>query len=253
MKGAIMGKLAWDLPGDRVFEVGVSQGVLYIDNAGVPWNGLTSVTEEASDAEATPYYLDGIKYLELVPNEDFAATIEAFTYPDEFAACEGIKLVANGLYAGLQPRIPFGFSYKVLVGDDSEGTDLGYKIHLVYNALAAPGSKSNRTVGERTDPNTFSWAITARPPQDVGVRPTSHFVIDSRKVPAGLLAIVEDVIYGNVLAQSRLPSVSELLFIFDNYLVDTYDAGLLSSSYYAELDSGYLTEPYTETLDPGGP
>lgn len=212
-----MSRISWNAPGERFFETGVDRGVLYVDlNAGVPWTGLISVSESPSGGEARPYYQDGIKYLNLSSKEEFEATINAFTAPKEFAPCDGVSALQNGLFATQQPRKAFSLSYRTMIGNDVDGQEHGYKIHLVYNALAGPSERSNNTLGDNVDPNSLSWQITTLPPSLSGLKPTAHFVIDSRYTPAGLLKAIEDILYGSDAADPRMPLASELVTMFQS-------------------------------------
>jgi hypothetical protein len=208
-------RLDWNAVGSRTYEVGVDRGVLYVDSQpGVPWNGLTSVNESSSGGEAQAYYIDGVKYLNLSTPEEFQATVTAFTYPDEFGQCDGTAQVRTGLFVTQQRRKSFGLSYRTKIGNDLT-PDHGYKIHLIYNALAAPSDRDNATISDSTDPNDFSWAITTRPPAMTGYHRTSHVVIDSRYTDPVTLAAVEDILYGTDVLSASLPSLSELSAIFD--------------------------------------
>lgn len=198
-----MSKIKWDDTGKRLYETGVKNGVLYPKNSttgdydkGVAWNGLTAVTESPSGAEATPLYADNMKYLNLMSAEEFGATIEAYTYPDEFALCDGTAELAKGVNIGQQSRTIFGLSYKTLVGNDVNGTDLGYKLHLVYGAMAAPSEKAYATVNDSPEAITFSWAVTTTPVAVEGFKPTASIVIDSTKADAAKLAALETILYG---------------------------------------------------------
>lgn len=211
-------KLSWDAVGQRYYETGTDRGVFYpflaTSNdygAGVPWNGLTGVSEKPSGAEASPYYADNLKYLNLVSTEEFKATIAAYTYPDEFAECDGSKEIAPGVYAGQQSRSPFGFSYRTILGNDTENNKHGYKIHLVYNALAAPSEKGYASVGESTEPIAMSWEITTTPVDVEGCEPTAHLVIDSTKCDAAKLKAIEDILYGTETEEPRLPLPNEVV------------------------------------------
>lgn len=246
-------RLTWNAIGERFFETGVDRGVLYVDAVGVPWNGLVSVSEAPTGAEVTPYYIDGVKYLNHMSSEEFEATVEAYTYPDEFGPCEGIRSVANGLSLAQQPRKQFGLCYRTIVGNDVEGVDHGYKIHLVYNALAAPSERSNTTTGEEVEPFNFSWDIVTKPPTFIGYKHTAHFVIDSRETPSELLSRIEDILYGSDTTNPRQPSVPELLFIFEEYQAAFFDAGRAGDEYFASFDAGRAGDPYTSTIDGGGP
>ena len=182
-----MTKLNWDVQGERYYETGVSKGVLYTFkegkySKGVAWNGLTAVTESPSGAEPTPLYADNIKYLNLLSNEEFAATVEAYTYPDEFAECDGSAELATGVSVGQQKRIPFGMSYVTKLGNDTDGQDYGYKIHLIYGALAKPSQKNYATINDNPEAITFSWELSTTPVAVPNMRPTACITIDSAKV-----------------------------------------------------------------------
>lgn len=210
-----MTKLNWDVQGERYYETGVSKGVLYPFKegkykTGVPWNGLTAVTESPSGAEPTPLYADNIKYLNLLSNEEFAATVEAYTYPDEFAECDGSAEIAVGVSAGQQKRIPFGMSYVTKIGNDTDGQDHGYKIHLIYGALAAPTQKSYATVNDNPEAITLSWELSTTPVEVPNLKPTACITIDSTKVEAGKLKKIEDKLYGTESEEATLPTPTEL-------------------------------------------
>lgn len=196
-----MAKLVWDKTGDRLYETGVKNGVLYIPTAGVyskgvAWNGLTAVTESPSGAEATALYADDIKYLSLMSTEEFGATIEAYTYPDEFAACDGSAELADGVTIGQQKRSTFGLCYKTTIGNDTDGNDYGYKLHIIYGAQAAPSEKAYATINDSPEAITFSWEITTTPVNVTGAKPTASLVIDSTKADPSKLAALEDILYG---------------------------------------------------------
>lgn len=196
-----MAKLVWDKTGDRLYETGVKNGVLYIPTAGVyskgvAWNGLTAVTESPSGAEATPLYADDTKYLSLMSAEEFGATIEAYTYPDEFAACDGSAELASGVMIGQQKRSTFGLCYKTTIGNDTDGNDHGYKLHIIYGALAAPSEKAYASINDSPEAITFSWEITTTPVNVTGAKPTASLVIDSTKADPSKLAALEDILYG---------------------------------------------------------
>ena len=211
-----MSVLVWDRVGERFYETGVDHGVLYpFDNnaygTGVAWNGLTAVNESPSGAEASPLWADNIKYLNLMSAEEFGATIEAYTYPDEFAACDGSAEIAPGVTIGQQKRKMFGFAYRTKIGNDTDGADKGYKIHLVYGALASPSDKGYNTVNDSPEAITFSWTVTTTPVNVTGFKPTAHLVIDSTKVnDAAKMKAIEDVLYGTVAADARLPLPDEV-------------------------------------------
>lgn len=223
-----MARMNWSAPGDRYYDNGVDQGVLYIGNDAVPWVGLISVTESPSGGEPRPYYIDGRKYLNLSSAEEFAATINAFSAPREFGPCDGTMAIQNGLFATQQPRKAFSMSYRTMIGNDTVGPRAGYKIHLIYNALAAPSERSNQTLGAEAEPNSYSWQISTLPPSLTGMKPTSHFVIDSRYTPRMLLSHIEDILYGTDASAPRIPLVSELVTLFQsegpltrqNYAID---------------------------------
>lgn len=223
-----MSKLIWDQIGKRIYEVGVDRGVLYPINTatgtyplGVAWNGLTKISENPSGAEASATYADNIKYLNLVSAEDFGATIEAFTYPDEFGVCNGEIEPVEGVIIGQQNRVAFGLSYRTLIGNDTENTDYGYKIHLVYGAMAAPSSKDRQTVNADPEAMTLSWEITTTPVSVSGFKPTATLTIDSTKTDAAKLAALEAILYGkdattdpiSAAVVARLPFPEEVFSI----------------------------------------
>lgn len=216
-----MAKLVWDKTGERFYETGVEKGVLYpqVSGAypkGVAWNGLTAVTESPSGAEATPLYADNIKYLNLMSNEEFGATIEAYTYPDEFAECDGSAELSAGVRVGQQTRKTFGMSYVTRKGNDTEGTDHGYIIHLIYGALAAPSEKAYATINDSPEAITFSWEVSTTPVEVTGMKPTACITIDSTKVDGGKLATLEGKLYGTdePSGEPTLPLPDEIATIF---------------------------------------
>ena len=217
-----MSKLTWDQVGEKLYETGVSQGVLYTAkseggyNNGVAWNGLTQVSENPSGAEATPVYADNIKYLNLFSAEEFGATIEAYTYPDEFAACDGSAEIIPGATIGQQSRSQFGFCYKTKIGNDVAGDSLGYKIHVVYNCQASPSAKAYQTVNESPEAITFSWEVTTTPVAVEGYKPTATLIIDSTKVDKDKLKAIEDKLYGTEETEPTLPTLQELIKILKN-------------------------------------
>lgn len=195
------GRLTWDDTGKKLYETGTDRGVLYINKSGaypngVPWNGLTGVTESPSGAEATSLYANNGKYINLYSAEEFGATITAYTYPDEFMQCDGSAEVATGVTIGQQTRTPFGFTYRTLVGNDSDGQNHGYKIHVVYGAVASPSEKAYATINDSPEAVEFSWEVTTTPVNVTGNSPTATMAIDSTKVSAKALAAIEDVLYG---------------------------------------------------------
>ena len=213
-----MAKLVWDKTGDRLYETGVKNGVLYIPTAGVyskgvAWNGLTAVTESPSGAEATALYADDTKYLSLMSAEEFGATIEAYTYPDEFAACDGSAELAGGVMIGQQKRSTFGLCYKTTIGNDTEGNDHGYKLHIIYGALAKPSERAYASINDSPEAITFSWEITTTPVNVTGAKPTASLVIDSTKADPSKLAALEDILYGKdgePSIEPRLPLPDEI-------------------------------------------
>lgn len=216
-----MSKLVWDQTGERLFETGVKQGVLYPQEGGAypkgyAWNGLTAVTESPSGAEATPLYADDIKYLNLLSNEEFGATIEAYTYPDEFASCDGSAEIAPGVVIGQQKRKAFGLSYKTTLGNDVDSYDHGYKLHLVYGALATPTEKAYATINDSPEAITFSWEITTTPVAVKGFKPTAIVTVDSTKVEAEKLASLEEILYGTDDQEARLPLPDEVAELLKN-------------------------------------
>ena len=214
-----MAVLTWDNVGERLFETGVDRGVLYIPTNGVydtgyAWNGLTAVTESPSGAEATAQYADNIKYLNLISAEDFGGTIEAFTYPTAFAQCDGTAYPQTGVSVGQQARKSFGFSFRTRLGNDTNGTDNGYKIHLVYGALAAPSEKAYNTINDSPEAMTFSWEFTTTPVPVSGLKPTAIMTIDSTKVGAAALTSLENALYGTAGTNARLPLPDEVISFF---------------------------------------
>lgn len=217
-----MAKLVWDKAGEHYYETGVDHGVLYSRNVsgvydnGYAWNGLTSVTESPSGAESSPQYADNGKYLNLISEEEFGATIEAFTYPDEFAQYNGEAELADGVYAGQQKRGTFGLSYRTKVGDDVNGQDKNYKIHLIYGCTAAPSEKAYSTVNDSPEATTFSWEISTTPVDVPGFKPTASITIDSRTVAPDKLKAIEKILYGSDESpetKPRLPLPAEVIQI----------------------------------------
>lgn len=220
-----MSKLVWDNIGEHYYETGVRNGVLYISKTtesggvtttdpygtGIAWNGLTAVTESPSGAEATALWADDIKYLNLISAEEFGATVEAYTYPDEFAECDGSAALADGLYIGQQNRKPFGLCYRTTLGNDSVGNDYGYKLHLIYGAVAAPSERAYSTINDSPEAITFSWELKTTPVPVTDAKPTASITIDSTKVenPQYLTAL-EDILYGSTNADPRMPLPDEV-------------------------------------------
>lgn len=218
--------LTWDDQGKRKYKTGVSHGVLFVYDSslnsgaggykdGVAWNGLTAVTEKPTGAEATALYADDIKYLNLISKEDFAATIEAYMYPDEFKECNGEASLATGVYVGQQKRKMFGFSYMNRIGNDTDGDDYGYEIHLIYGCLAAPTEVANNTINDSPEAATMSWEISTTPIDITGLKPSAHIIIDSTKVNNDTkMTALKTMLWGSTTANSHLPTVAELLTIF---------------------------------------
>lgn len=223
-----MSRLTWDKTGERYYETGVKQGVLYPIQTdgkyskGVAWNGLTAITESPSGAEATALYADDIKYLNLISNEEFGATIEAYTYPDEFAECDGSAALAEGVMIGQQKRKTFGLCYKTTVGNDTDSNDYGYKLHLIYGCLAAPSEKAYNTINDSPEAITFSWEVSTTPVSVKGFKPTSQITIDSTKIAEAKkakLSELEDILYGKdgdtqAATGPRLPLPDEVATLF---------------------------------------
>ena len=216
-----MTALTWDQVGERLYETGVDRGVLYRQDVsgayanGYAWNGLTAVTESPTGGEPTPTYADNIKYLNLLSREELEGTIEAYTYPDEFAECDGYASPQVGVKVGQQPRKTFGFSYRTRLGNDLEYDEYGYKLHLVYGALASPSEKAHNTINETPEPTTFSWDFTTTPVEVTGLKPTASLEIDSTKVDSAALAALEQILYGTVGVDPMLPMPDAVLALFD--------------------------------------
>lgn len=211
-----MAVLTWDQEGKRLYETGVEKCALYPRDTngtyptGVTWNGITTVTESPSGAEATPIYADNNKYLNLFSTEELGLTIEAYTYPDEFTECDGSASIVDGVYAGQQRRKSFGLAYKTLLGNDTDGTDHGYRLHLVYGCTASPSEKGYSTVNDSPEAISFSWSVTTTPVEVAGLRPTALLTIDSTKVAQAKLKALEDVLYGTDSGTPRLPLPNEV-------------------------------------------
>lgn len=211
-----MARLVFDEVGSRFFETGVKNGVLFVQGVdgeyenGVVWNGLTAVTESPSGAEATPLYADDMKYVVLYSTEEFGATVEAYTYPEEFEQCDGSAALMDGITIGQQPRKSFGLVYKTVIGNDVQGQDLGYKIHIIYGAKAAPSEKAFATINDSPEAVTFSWELSTVPVPVTGHRPTATVVVDSTKVDAEKLALLEDKLFGSETEESTLPLPDEI-------------------------------------------
>ena len=211
-----MAKLVFNNVGERLFETGVKNGVLYVMGdegtyeKGVVWNGLTAVTESPSGADTTPLYADDVKYVVIYAAEEFGATVEAFTYPEEFEQCDGSAAISEGVTIGQQSRKSFGMCYKTSVGNDVQGQDFGYKIHIIYGAKAAPSEKSYSTINDSPEAVTFSWELSTVPVPVEGFNPTATMVIDSTRMDKGKLKLIEDKLYGTESAEATLPLPDEI-------------------------------------------
>jgi hypothetical protein len=231
-----MTRLVWDAVGERFYEAGVDRGVLYLGINGYAWPGLVTVTDSPTGGDPRPFYIDGFKYLNLAAAEEFEATIEAFSAPSEFAACDGVNTMYAGLLITQQPRRAFGFSYRTRVGNDEDGAYHAYKIHLVYNALAAPSEIAHSTINDQAEAPTRSWKLTTLAPKINGYRPTAHFVIDSRTTPGTILTQIEDILYGTDDTPPTMPTVRELMELFGAPV----------------YDGGDITVPEPDTIMDGG-
>lgn len=224
-----MPELIWGAPGERYFETGVDHGVLYVDGKdGVVWDGLVSIDESPSGGESTSYYVDGVKYIIASSAEEFEATLEAYTYPEEFAFCDGSAELyqAQGLFATQQKRKSFGLSYRTLIGNDTSSLDHAYKLHIVYNARAQPAQRTYESTNEDTEPTIFSWDLSTKPVLIPGVSRSAHLVIDTRSAWPWVVEALEAILYGTEDTPSRLPSPQEVLDLFvENALLKITDNG----------------------------
>ena len=217
-----MAKIKWDETGEKIYETGVKNGVLYLPDEtgayvkGVAWNGLTAVTESPSGAESTPLYADDIKYVELFSAEEFGATLECYTYPDEFAECDGSAEPTPGVIIGQQNRKTFGLCYRTTLGNDVKGNEFGYKLHLIYGAKASPSEKSYSTINDSPEAITFSYEITTTPVNVTGHKPTASLTINSTKVEAGKLQQLEALLYGGDSTEAKLPLPDEVINLLKN-------------------------------------
>lgn len=222
-----MSRVEWGVPGERLFETGVDRGVLYPPALpGVPWNGLVTVTESNSGAELEPLYFDGVKYMDLPAAEDFEASLEAFSAPPEFDACQGYKQLSPGLFATNQPPKTFGLCYRTRIGNDLVGEEYGYKLHLVYNITASSSDRANTTIAGALSPDRRSWQLSTVPMPATTFRPTAHLVVDSTKVDPYLMEDLETVLYGRDATESstaltpRLPTVEQIMLILSNPITE---------------------------------
>lgn len=211
-----MSKIIFDNTGEKIYETGVDHCVLFVRDGnayqtGVAWNGITAINESPSGAEATPIYADNIKYLNIVSGEDFGATIEAYTYPDEFTECDGSAEIIEGVKIGQQTRKPFALCYRTLIGNDVAGTGHGYKLHFIYNAQAAVSAKNYKTINESPEAMSFSWEISTTPEVVEGFKPTATVTVDSTKVDATKLKALEDKVYGTESSEPTMPTISEIV------------------------------------------
>ena len=217
-----MARLIWDEVGQRFFETGVKNGVLYVQEndgsygQGVVWNGLTAVTESPSGAEETPLYADDVKYLTLRSAEQFGATIEAYTYPEEFEACDGSAQIANGVTIGQQARQAFGLCYRTAIGNDIQGQEYSYKLHLLYGCTVAPSEKSYSTINDNPEAITFSWELSTVPVPVDGFKPTASLVIDASKVDEGKMQLLEDALFGDAENEAKLLLPNEIMEMLNN-------------------------------------
>jgi hypothetical protein len=208
-------RLTWGESGTRLYETGIDRGVLYVgSDAGVAWTGLSSVEESPNGGETKSFYVDGVKYLQVSAAEEFAATINAFMYPDEFGVCDGTAQVRTGMFLTQQRRRTFGLSYRTLIGSDL-GPNHGYKIHIVYNAIAQPTQRSYSSTSDSAELSEFSWSLSTRPPAMAGYKRTSHVIIDSRTTEPSVLKAIEDFLYGDDTNPPKLPTLSELTDLYD--------------------------------------
>lgn len=236
-----MSKLSWNDVGTKYFEAGVDRGVLYIDDTGVAWSGLTSVEEAPTGGAATPYYLDGVKFLNMSSIEEFEATLNAFYSPEEFDACDGSLALAEGLYVTAQKRKAFGLCYRTRIGNDVNGEAHGYKLHLVYNALASPSNNTHSTIADQVEAGVFSWKLTTTPAPVPAYRPTAHVVIDSTQTSPALLALLEENLYGTDTTPPTLIYPSRLIDLFNDYGI--LDITILADGRYAA--QGWTVETLT--------
>jgi hypothetical protein len=247
-----MTRIDWSQVGQRYFETGIDRGILFVDgNPGIPWIGLVNFTQRQSGGQSSPGYLDGIKINNRSSLEEFEGTLEAYYYPDEFERCDGTYRAENGLRITQQRRRPFNMVYRSKIGNEIAGLDRGYKLHLMYNLKADPSDRGYRTLLDQSEPILFSWNITSRGVVVDGFGPCAHYIVDSRDIPAELLTQLEDTLYGTELTDPTLPTPGELLFMFDSYLDEIYDAGTPYTPVFITYDAGDPYEPVVQTIDGG--
>lgn len=244
-----MTKLQWAQIGQRPYETGLDHGVLYLPNGtSVPWNGLTALEEDLGGDGTSPYFLDGVKFLDAQSTGEFSATLHAYTYPDEFLDLEGVEAMGNGLYVDDQNAKPFGLSYRTRIGNDVT-SDLGYKLHICYNLLAVQDDVSHQSLSLDANVNEFSWKISGVPVDAPGYRPTAHVIIDSRYVYSKLLAELESMLYGSDTTEPRLPLLSELIpMVLDWSFIEITDNGDGTWTATGPDEFVYLTDPTTFTI-----
>lgn len=216
-----MPRVNWNPFGERYYEAGVDRGVLYVqDQIGVPWNGLVAIIESPKGGESRPYYMNGIQYHTRQTSEEYSASLQAFTYPDEFNVCDGTASNDAGLYLTQQRRIPFNLTYRTMIGNDLNGITHGYKIHVLYNLYAAPSPRSNQTLTDDPFLSSFEWVLTSTPAQFLGYKPSTHAVVDSRIADPSTLSQIEDILYGSDSTAPRLILPNELVDIFGGVILD---------------------------------
>jgi hypothetical protein len=209
-------RVTWSAVGERFYEAGIDRGVLYVDDAGYAWSGLVSVDENPSGGEAQEYYLDGVKFLSFSGKEEFEATINAFFSPSAFDACDGVGSVRPGLFVTQQRRKSFGLTYRSKIGNDTVGLSYGYKIHIIYNALAEPTQRRNTTEGSTANVQLLSWAVSTKAVPVPGMMRSAHLIVDTTQVPSYVVSLLEDILYGNDLNPPRLPDPDEIAALFDD-------------------------------------
>lgn len=259
-----MVQLTWNQPGERHFEAGLDRGVLYPDSStGVAWNGLTSVKAAPSGGEPKPYYIDGVKFLNVPSTEEYSGTIEAFTYPDEFEEFDGTASLYDGVLMHQQFRKSFGLSYRTRLGDDINGVDDGYRLHLIYNALAAPSEKAYDSLGDTPEPMAFSWNFTTTPIAVApGIRPLAHISIDSRRISPLMLKLIEQTLYGTSFQNPQFMTPQDIITLYDTVLpghfliVEDSETGMAqlvegigSDVMLGETDGLYIASPETRLVE----